>query len=659
MYKKIILLIIPFMLLADKPLIEKRILQNETNATINGMPSNLKYFKFYNSLPDEIVLKIFDKRDLSNFKGKHIFVGYGVVDPKGNNCRVFPSYLTGLDHNITICLPWWRVEREYKYNPQEAAKDNCFIPTPKPPIRVSVCKKWESSMRGAGGKVVCTSYFSRTQDPDCWDNPFQRKCFVDNCSPYVKKYCKLVGEWMGEKYNLTTAYQNEIYKEILPTETKLKVVSYQYECPYGSFTPYSKCLEREDVLMYPYTCKPDNPKTPQDDGVYVYCDEDKPQYDKNGNIIGFLGKCPDGRNIICKVNNFAETKSICIKPIRGTITKTTFKKVDDTRSYKDVEVDVLSGEVDKYASNPNCIRLNTVAESRQKAYARIVGSGYLDDDIFVIKHKPNGLFVKVYCNTQHAERVHNRVNYDGETLQCIDNNGNYKFDSTIEIDPNDIVSIQQATEDVNNYGQAYFPTGRTNYRSTAVRIDGVLVAPQTYVDNYPYYPRNFKVYLNTWENTLGTLSLLFPYAGVYKLYFFDRNGNLLATKVISIEDFEKIGKYNYMQLHMALNIPLSPKFKNVTNKDALCLYDDWVEIGGGVHGGRGSKDGKKCYQPDDNYVKEHAITEVVVKDLLTGATIDIPLVYPLPYPNRIYIAKLKLYEKRKYRCYLDFPNLHY
>jgi len=654
-------LILASLLFAKSEIVQRDNNYNEYNPAQSGAPSKLRYYKFYDVLPDDIVLEIFNKRDLSKFKGKHIYIGYGVADPTGKNCRIFTSDSTGLDHNITICLPWWRVERVYEKSAStvdDIQNILCTLPKPKPSIMVNVCKKWEPAKgTKVGGKVTCTTYYSRTASQDCWNNPLQKKCYVDNCSPYVKTYCKEIGAEMGDKYNLQTAYeyQNNIY----PTETKLKVVTHQYECPKGTFTPYSKCVEEDTVLMYPYTCVPDNPSTPNDDGVYIYCDEDKPQYDTNGNLIGFLGKCPDGRNVICDVNRFNVQKTKCVEPIEQNITETTFKKEVNVRDYQDYTIDVLSGEADKYAQDPNCIRLNTVEEARnQIVYAHIVGSGELDDDIYVLRHRPGAKALKVYCNMQHAENVGSKKIYDGEVLQCIDNNGDYKFDKKVEIQSNDIVSVQEATENENTYGSAYFPTGRTHYRSTEVKIDGVLVAPDTFVNNYPYYPKHHKKFLKLWENSLGTLSILFPYAGAYKLYFFNKDNQLLAVKTLDITDFENMGTYGNLQLKLAKDIKLAPKFNGIDSQDKkLCLDDDFVEVGGGVYGGKGSKTGEACYTPDDEYVKKYAITKVIIKDLLTGNLTEIPLVYPLAYPNRIFISKLRLYERRKYRCYKPFPAI--
>ena len=94
--------------------------------------------------------------------------------------------------------------------------------------------------------------------------------------------------------------------------------------------------------------------------------------------------------------------------------------------------------------------------------------------------------------------------------------------------------------------------------------------------------------------------------------------------------------------------------------DDACLKDDFLEIGGGVWGGHDSKTGTKACQnaPTTNdYIKEHAIYSILVVDLLTGNTTPIEMVYPLAYVNRVFVSKLKIYEKRKYRCYKPFTEV--
>lgn len=95
------------------------------------------------------------------------------------------------------------------------------------------------------------------------------------------------------------------------------------------------------------------------------------------------------------------------------------------------------------------------------------------------------------------------------------------------------------------------------------------------------------------------------------------------------------------------------------NRTNACRDDDLVDWGGGVwnspNGSKGDMSG--CSMSDDTYARANSAYNIVIKDLLTGQTTPIPLVYPLPYPNRIFISRLNVVENRKYRCYEPFPDV--
>jgi len=196
--------------------------------------------------------------------------------------------------------------------------------------------------------------------------------------------------------------------------------------------------------------------------------------------------------------------------------------------------------------------------------------------------------------------------------------------------------------------------GRNHYRSTRVVIDNVLVAPDTFCSNHPAYPCVNDNFLVTWDNALSTLSLLFPYAGAYNVSFWDKSGNRMGEVVLGIDDFRMIASQGNLNLRLGRGMAAKPEF---TDEAMLCRDDDWVEWGGGVFGGHQSRDeSSPCYSPEDmgGYSANHAVTLVVIKDLFTGVTTRVPLVYPLPYPNRVFVSKLKVYEHRVYHCYKPF-----
>ena len=643
---------------------------NEVNASATSIPSNLKFYKYFDVMPDQIEIPIIENRDLSAYQGKNIYIGYGIVDPRGDDCRVFEKGITGLPNDIKICLPWWRIERQYKKQVlpvNDSLGLLCSLPTPKPPITVNVCKQWspDLTISTEGGKVTCTSYYDRLAGLGCWNNPSAKECFVNNCSKYIQENCINVGAEMGEKTDLIGAKidGSQTYEQ---TTTKTNLVTYQYQCPAGILLPNKNCLEEQSVLMYPYQCTPDNPSTTANEEQLIYCDQQNVQYGGDGKVLGFLGDC-NGTTVMCEVNKFAAVERQCVQDITKQVENLTYAQDANERTFNEVQIDVLSGEPDIYSANENCLRTNTVDDARnQIVYAKIQGSGGIDDDIYVLKHNVDGSHYKVYCNMQHAQNFGSQKGYNGDTLQCIPNNGNYSFMQNISIEPTTIVSIQQNTENENGTPEHFY--ARTHYGATEVKIDSVIAAPATW-----WGPSDFAAYpcapgycsaswgghglLNLWDNTTATLSLMFPYAGAYQLFFYDKNGNQITTHTIGTEDFVDM-QDSFLQLKLGKNMPYRSDFRPLD--DDACLEDDFLEVGGGVWGGKSSKDGSKPCQnaPTTNtYIKEHAIHSVLVVDLLTGNTTSIPMVYPIGYINRIFVSKLKVYEKRKYRCYKPFEEI--
>lgn len=706
----------------------------------NLTPTNLKYFHFYDVLPEEINFEVFKNKDLSNIGDKKLFVGYGIADAKGKDCISLPVVVNGVPQSREVCMPWWRIEREYKSLGEQGktVKTNIFetLKKPRPPLLVNVCEKKETSKYYPGGKVVCTSYFDRLTDKDCWKNPQQAKCFVDNCGERIVNDCTYIETIVGDDTTLETAIIDKSRNILTPSkeDTKINLASHIYECKGGSLT--SKCIKSKDVLMFPYECKVDNPETGVDDGEYTYCDDKSPIYDAGGEIVGFNGKCANGKSMICEVNKFQNTTAQCIDPIYEKNKKYTNYNYESIRTYKEYSVDSLSGEVDSYSGNENCLRSNTIKDSRDKdIYARVVGNGYLDDDIYILRHSLGGGFYKTYCNMQHAGSspsmatnmktclntkslsvaitdtfVNNFLTctnnpnnfgvdfinscltsqgykigpkpavpngftyfstedvkkiydcgefvktgsatklYNGVPLSCLRNNGSYVFDEVIKILAGDIVSVQQNSEQ-EIYNGTPFAAGRNHYSSTKVVIDGVEAAPEVSSSHYPYYPAQAP-HLRTWDNTTATFSLLFPFAGAYEIFFYNKNGEEVASANLDMTDFKEATATKAKNIKLGLKMELAPGISEAK----AARGDDWVEWGGGVFGGRGSKDGSQVASPIDSYVSSNAVTNIIVKDLLMNTITPITLVYPLPYPNRVFVAKLNVYENRKYRCYNEFDK---
>ncbi len=142
-------------------------------------------------MPEEINFEIFKNKDLTSIGDKKLFVGYGLADAKGKNCITMPVVVGGIQATREVCLPWWRIQREYKAFGEagKSVKTSIFdtLENLDRLLLVNVCEQKADSKYYPGGKVVCTSYFDRLTDKSCWDNPKQAKCFVDNCG---QRYCR-------------------------------------------------------------------------------------------------------------------------------------------------------------------------------------------------------------------------------------------------------------------------------------------------------------------------------------------------------------------------------------------------------------------------------------------------------------------------------------
>ena len=632
-------------------------------------PSTLQYYDFKENLADEISVDVYTNKDFSNLAGKRIFVGYGVVDPTGDDCKVFTPDITGQDNNITICLPWWRIEREYFVSSEQGsgmsfASFLARMQRPRPPKNVSVCDAWDSSQELPGGTVTCTTYYDKAISDECFTNPLQAQCKKDNCGSWVKNSCTRSGRSIGhERESLDNVRLNLTTEERY--ESKVNLVTEQFVCPGGSFTNSAVCTDEKEVAMNPYECKADDSATPLDDSIMKYCDDDRPVRDvASGRITGFLGTCPAEASpsnipfeVICSVNSFSQTRNICTNYGESS-TSTTSELLEQSYDlhYTEQGINILSGAIDRFASREDCIRANTVADSREdSAYMLASGSGSLDDDIYLTVHHNDDTHAVEYCNQQHNDGGGAKLNFPemGAVVQCIPNGGSYSFSKTINIVSGDIVSVQQTTEDEDggHHGMSGAFSSRTHYSASKVVIDNIEATPDTYPANFPYYTSNG--YLVNWENTLGSLSIMFPYVGSYMLYFYTDGGELVVSKNISLDDFNTLNSgIGFKQIFLAEDIEIAPTLDE-NNIETLCLRDNWTEYGGGVYGGKGSVSGTACQEPSSGstYQKSKAIKRVVVKDMLTNSFTVIPLVYPLGYPNRVFISKVKLYENRIYHCY--------
>ncbi len=431
------------------------------NTTLNpsgtDFPTNLGYFKYYKALPKQIDLPILTNKNMSSYHDKkHLFVGYGVdslMDVNASQCKIIKFH----GKETRACFPWWEIDRVYQCSNSKPITNDVLDRVAKethPPKMVHICQKWSAPVIKKGGLVTCTAYYDKNKGPDCETNPTQAKCLVNNCSAHIRNDCTFQKFLYGAKINIQypklkdippnrMAYQNINGSSLSYVDRFMKLGTLVYKCPDTTDISQKKCLKQKNILMFPAMCKPDNPKTPQYDAIWKYCNTSNYKI-VDGKYI-FTDTCSpsetaDGiaKQIQC-TTDVCTNELQCIKPVYADLNNTKIVTCKNLKRLKEPCKDVY----DLYHSNnklyklvytpegnpvfsqdgkcyiavetgylydnpfekdPNCIRVSNPDEETSKAQVHMQAGGMLDDDIFVIKNTGMDTFQKIYCNQQHDEK---------------------------------------------------------------------------------------------------------------------------------------------------------------------------------------------------------------------------------------------------------------
>ncbi|PAF46312.1 hypothetical protein BKH46_07965 [Helicobacter sp. 12S02634-8] len=351
----------------------------------NLKPSDKSIFEYYEHLsPAYELVPLFENQDLSARASQKLYFGYGSgkYDSKAD-CKDF------IDHGNfkRICLPWWRIEREYDSKIDKTIPDESFqkamraMSIPMAGKLVEVCTQIDPAanaiFNGEAQKVNCTSYYNKLAGDDCFTNPMQRKCFYDNCPTKIKENCKLVQTLAFSNLKSEIATPNPLDKDGIQTslqDTRLETKSYTYECPAskGSLINHV-CLKQEQVTMNPANCNESSVVSDEDKiklhSNYIYCDTHRPIMDASGNLTGFKGTCPNTKKeVVCGINQMQTTTKTCTVPLFETETYEDVQVETVQRVCKDVSVNVSKGDEDIYLADPTCLRTNTAADSRKGSF---------------------------------------------------------------------------------------------------------------------------------------------------------------------------------------------------------------------------------------------------------------------------------------------------
>jgi hypothetical protein len=202
----------------------------------------------------------------------------------------------------------------------------------------------------------------------------------------------------------------------------------------------------------------------------------------------------------------------------------------------------------------------------------------------------------------------------------------------------------------------YKPSGREKEHSPHNQSETVIVKP-----------------VNTiYMGAVNSLAIVVPYKGSYELKAYDKNDNLLASKVVSQNDFLKnipttSGNiaHDYAKVYFATSLNFN--IANNQNRDldsGSCLGSSFVEWGGGVSGAYyeqgvpdiGEGKASDCLKSDDAYVKSHSATQITLRATNSTSEFVIPLKKPMPYPNRVVLIGMQKEERREYRCWKEIEQ---
>jgi len=221
-------------------------------------------------------------------------------------------------------------------------------------------------------------------------------------------------------------------------------------------------------------------------------------------------------------------------------------------------------------------------------------------------------------------QMHNPSNIfslDGKSTKSKHIPGWIDYYKQIELNNNEALLIVLANEREEKIEEKIL-YARTHYKSDALKINNKVLIPSMNPDKNDlsdaplwFDPNGDKQYCNyyeVWENASINIALVLPHPSNYLISFFNKNNKLIITKKINVSK-------------EPMNIKFD-KIKNIRiNSYAL------TEIDGGAY------KKKDMVDADNKVVRDMAIYKIIIQSE-SGDIIEIPLPYPAPYINRIYIT---------------------
>lgn len=260
-------------------------------------------------------------------------------------------------------------------------------------------------------------------------------------------------------------------------------------------------------------------------------------------------------------------------------------------------------------------------------------NGELDDDLFIVKVTKDNLKM-THCMQMHNPK--NIFNYNGKSIVSTPIYGMIELDENIYTTKNEITLFFEANEREELFNLPKLRE-RTHFKAVELFINNKILIPSLLpekndVPDYPTWfgsdseegfctidlkggPKNTSVfnYYKLWENAICGTGILLPSSAEVEIFLFNEIGEKLFTFKEYITQEPK-------------NL-LSNEVKN-KNFNSHIL----TEIDGNLYS-------QFEIKTNDSYIKENAITKMIIK--YNHEYFSIPFPYPMPYPNRIYAMSLK------------------
>jgi hypothetical protein len=250
------------------------------------------------------------------------------------------------------------------------------------------------------------------------------------------------------------------------------------------------------------------------------------------------------------------------------------------------------------------------------AHVNVNFHGDLDDDLFIYKVSPHNIAFLDAFQMHNLER--NYVLFNGTKVLTKHNPGFLDLNKSYQLKNNEILVIITANEREERDERQEL-LHRTHYKSVELTVNKQVLFPSLMPENddvkdYPLWftSKHFGYnYYQLWENASVNVGLIFPKSARSTIYCLDKEENTISKAKFTI----------------------SKKFENIKfEKTLLSKIGDHplMEIDGSVFGQTPS---------NDELLKKHAVKKFVIE--YQDQILEIPLVYPFVYINRIFIGALE------------------